>query len=134
MPGAVRVSWRQDAEVKTSLQTLSDPKLSNPSQDEEEVLLWPRKNLGQYSSLFLSPTHLSHTTNITLSRIKCERYIFIKKCVRSFVEVVINSWLCSRVYLYMYTCSRMWLYNIILKFGAEGQFTPTWRGIEPELN
>ena len=36
-----------------------------------------QKNLGQYSSLSLSPTHLSHTTNITLSRIKCERDIFI---------------------------------------------------------
>ena len=32
--------------------------------------------------------HLSHTTKTsTLSRIKCERYIFIKKCVRSFIEV-----------------------------------------------
>ena len=45
------------------------------------------KNLGHYSSLFPSPTPLSHTTNITFSRIKCERYIFIKKCVRSFIEV-----------------------------------------------
>ena len=48
-----------------------------------------RKTLGQYSSLSPSPTHLSHTRNITLSRKKCERYIFIKKCVRSFIEVVI---------------------------------------------
>ena len=33
-------------------------------------------------------TNLSHTTETsTLSRIKCERYIFIKKCVRSFIEV-----------------------------------------------
>ena len=33
-------------------------------------------------------THLSHTTETsTLSRIKCERYIFINKCVRSFIEV-----------------------------------------------
>ena len=48
-----------------------------------------QKNLGQYSSLSPSPAHLSHTTNITLSRIKCERYIFIKKYVRSFIEVCI---------------------------------------------
>ena len=44
------------------------------------------RNLGSIcSSLFLSPTHLSHITNInpfaTLLRIKCERYIFIKKWV-----------------------------------------------------
>ena len=45
------------------------------------------KNSGRYSSLSPSPTSLSHTTNITFSRIKCERYIFIKKCVRSFIEV-----------------------------------------------
>ena len=33
-------------------------------------------------------THLSHTTETsTLLRIKCERYIFIKKCVRSFIEI-----------------------------------------------
>ena len=33
-------------------------------------------------------THLSHTTETSmLSRIKCERYIFIKKFVRSFIEV-----------------------------------------------
>ena len=33
-------------------------------------------------------THLSHTTEAsTLFRIKCERYIFIKKCIRSFIEV-----------------------------------------------
>ena len=46
------------------------------------------KNLGQYSSLSQSPTHLSHTTEASpLSRINCERYIyfFIKKCV-SFVR------------------------------------------------
>ena len=51
------------------------------------------KNFGSIcSSLSPSPSHLSHITNInpfaTLSRIKCERYIFIKKCVRSFVEVL----------------------------------------------
>ena len=32
--------------------------------------------------------HPSHTTETsTLSRIKCERYVFIKKSVRSFIEV-----------------------------------------------
>ena len=38
-----------------------------------------QKNLGQYSCLSPSPTHLSHTTNITLSRIKCERLYFYKE-------------------------------------------------------
>ena len=44
-----------------------------------------RKGLGQYSSLSLSPTHLSHITNITLSKIKCDRlYFYIE--VYSFVH------------------------------------------------
>ena len=56
---------------------LRDPRLSNASQDEEDVLLWERKNLGQYSSPFLSPL-ISHTQQTsTLSKIKCERFIFI---------------------------------------------------------
>ena len=45
---------------------------------------------GQYVAVCprLQPT--SHTQPApTLSRIKCERYIFIKKCDRSFIEVVI---------------------------------------------
>ena len=46
-------------------------------------------------------THLSHTTESTLSRIKCERYIFIKKCVRSFIEVRHYLWLYFRLYLYV---------------------------------
>ena len=50
------------------------------------------------SSLSLSPTHLSHTRNITLSRIKCERYIFIKKRVCLFIEVVHYCWLCFHIY------------------------------------
>ena len=63
-----------------------------------------QKNLGKYSSLSLSPAHLSHITNITLSRIKCERFIFKKKCIRSFNEVRHYVWLCSA-----YIC--MWVYN-----------------------
>ena len=42
------------------LWALSDPRLSNSSQDTKEVLLWSRKNLGQYSSPSLSPL-ISHT-------------------------------------------------------------------------
>ena len=48
------------------------------------------------------PTDLSHTTETsTLSRIKWERYIFIKKCVRSFIEVV------NQCYDYGYTTARI---------------------------
>ena len=46
-----------------------------------------RRTLGQYVAVLSpSPTHLSHTRNITLSRIKCERYYFYKE-VCSFVSL-----------------------------------------------
>ena len=67
-----------------------------------------RRTWGQYSSLSPSPAHLSQTRNITLSRIKCERYIFIKKCVRSFIENRHYVWLCSA---YICICIYMRLYN-----------------------
>ena len=47
------------------------------------------KNLGQYSSLSLSPL-ISHTQqNITLSKIKCERFIFVERSV--FVRLLKSS-------------------------------------------
>ena len=93
---------RSESQRQTGLWALSDPRLSNSSQDKKEVLLWSEEFGSICSSLSPSPTHLSHTRNITLSRIKCERYIFIKKCVRSFIEVRHYCWLCFRIYLYMY--------------------------------
>ena len=54
------------------------------------------------SAAMVRRTHLSHTRNITLSRIKCERYIFIKKCVRLFIEVRRYVWLCSAYICIMY--------------------------------
>ena len=53
------------------------------------------ENRGSLRALDTQPTS-------TLSRIKCERYIFIKKCVCSFIEVRHYCWLCFRIYLYMY--------------------------------
>ena len=105
MPGAVRVNWREDANVRTSLQTeglaaLSDPRLSNPTKMRTKCSYGRRRTWGHYSSLSLSPAHHSHTTNITLSKIKCERLYFYKE-VYSFVYYV---WWCFCLYLYMYTC------------------------------
>ena len=68
-----------------------------------------QKNLVQYSSLCPSPTHLSHIIKITLSRIKCERYIFMKKCVRSSLKSSLL-WLCFRIYLYICICIFVYVY------------------------
>ena len=55
-------NWEPAAD--RGLWILSDPRLSNPSQDEKEVLLWSEELGSICSSLSPSPTHLSHTTNI----------------------------------------------------------------------
>ena len=44
-----------------------------------------------------SPTHLSQTTLSQPFRIKCERYIFLKKCVRSLLFLI----LFPHVYVYV---------------------------------
>ena len=59
---------------------------TTPAKMRKKCCYGRKKNLGQYSSLSLSPAHLSHTTNIPLLRIKCERYIFIKKCIHSLLK------------------------------------------------
>ena len=62
-----------------------------------------QKNLGQYSSLSPSPTHLSHTRNITLSKIKCERLYFYNE-VYLFVHwsSYIIGWLFPHIFIYVY--------------------------------
>ena len=74
--------WKPAADRGTW--TLSDRRLSNPAKMRKKS--WSgQNNLGQNNSLSRYPTHLSHTTNIPLSRIKCERLYFYKE-VCSFVH------------------------------------------------
>ena len=67
---------------------LNDPRLSNPAKMRKKycwvnIAVCPRLQL------------ISHTQpTSTLSRIKCDRYIFIK-CICSFIEVRHYVWLCS---------------------------------------
>ena len=127
VPVGVGVSWGTRCQRENQLAdwgladwglaALSDPRLRSPARMRKKCC-YGQKNLGLiYSSLSPSPTHLSHTRNITLSRIKCERYIFfIKKCVRSFIEVRIL--LLTIFQFIVVLCICMWLYNkiIILQF------------------
>ena len=110
VPAAVRVGDR-NAKVKNQLAegwALSDPRLSNPSQYAKAVLLWSREELVSIKQSVPVSTHLSHTTNITLSKIKCERFRFCKKVYSFVIEVVHNRLMMFThisVYLYMYTYS-----------------------------
>ena len=70
----------------------SRPRLSSPAERGKSAAIIQR-NLGSICCCVSpSPTHLSHITNInpfaTLSRIKCERYIFLKKCIRSSLLLI----------------------------------------------
>ena len=77
-----------------------DPRLRNSKPRWERNAAMVRKIWAQYSSLSPSSNHLSHTTNITLSRIMCERLYFYKE-VYSFVHWSSSLSLCSA---YIYTC------------------------------
>ena len=107
MPEAVRVSWGQDAEVRVSGRERALgpqwPAVEQPQPRWERSVAMIRRTWGQYSSLSLSPTHLWHTTNITLSRLSVRDYIFIKKCVRSFIEVHILCLVMFCLYVCGYT-------------------------------
>ena len=57
---------------------------------------------------------LTHNKHHLFENKMWEIYIFIQKCIPSFIEVVhyrFMLFLHVRVYLYMYTWSCMWLYN-----------------------
>ena len=97
----MKTSSRQRAWV------LSDPRLSSPDRMRKKRC-YGQKNFGSIcSSLSLSPTHLTNNQHQPFSRIKCERYIFIKKCNRSFIQVFnIVDYVSAYIwimYVYMYT-------------------------------
>ena len=76
---------------------LSDPWLSSLAEWERSAAP-DRGTWGQYVAVCsVSNSPLTHNPFATLSRIKCERYIFLKKCVRSSLLLV----LFPHIYLYV---------------------------------
>ena len=72
---------------------------ATPSQDEKEVLLWSREEFAV--NIAVRPclhSFLTHNKHHPFENKVWKNYIFIKRCIHSFVEVVIISWLCSRIY------------------------------------
>ena len=102
VPFAVGARCRSESQHQTEGFGPQDPGWA-AQQNEEEVPLWSEElGVNMWPSI-PSPTHLSHITNInpfaTLSRIKCERYIFLKS-----VFIHHYCWLCFRMYMYKYSC------------------------------
>ena len=100
---------RENKLADWGLWALSDPWLSKPKpRRERNAAMVKRRTWGQYSSLTPSPAHLSHTTTITFSRIKCERLYFHKEVCSS---VHWSSYIMFD-YVSAYICiCIMWLYN-----------------------
>ena len=108
------VSWRQDASVRISLQTegrkpsVTHGWATKPRWGRSAAMV-ARRTWGQYSSLSLSPTHLSHTTETSpFQEWSVRDYIFIKKCVRSFVHW--SSSLCLIMFLHIFVYVYVQLY------------------------
>ena len=86
----VGVRWEQDASVRISLQTEGlrssvTHGWATPAKMKKKCC-YGQKNFGSiYSSLFPSPTHLSHTTNINPFENKMREIYFYKE-VCSFVH------------------------------------------------
>ena len=79
----------------------SGPTVEQLSQNEEEVLLSEELWVNMWQSIPVSSSPLTHNQYQPF-RIKRERYIFIKKRVRSFFEVVI---------MFLFTFACIWIYN-----------------------
>ena len=94
-----------------------------PAQPEEgrSTAMVARRTLGQYVAVCpcLQLTSRTQPTS-TLSKIKRERYIFIKKRVCSFIEVRHYCWLCFRIYLHLV------IYNTFTEVVKVMNYTRQW--------
>ena len=104
---------RENQLADWGLAALSDSRLSNPAKMRKKCCYCWRRTWDQYSSLSPSPAHLTHTTTITLWRIKCKRLYFYKE-VCSFVHwsSCITVDYVPHIFVYV-LCSYVWLYNKI---------------------
>ena len=105
-------NWEPAADL--GLWALSVPTVEQPQPRWGRSTAMVRRTWGQNNSLSLSPTYLSHTTTITLSRIKCERLYFYKESC-SFVHWS-SSLLLTIFPLIFVLCICMWLYNSMSKW------------------
>ena len=107
-----RVSWEQDAEVRASGRQRASghqwPTVVQPQQRWGRSAAMVRRTRGQYVAVCPTLQLISHTQpTSTLSRLKCERYIFIKECVRLFIEVRI---LCLIMFLLIFVFVFVYVY------------------------
>ena len=91
----VQISWSQSVGVRGSENQLPAEglgpqglRLSSPAEWEISAAI-VRGTWGQYVAVCsVSNSPLTHNPFATFSRIKCERYIFLKKCIRSSLLLI----------------------------------------------
>ena len=103
---------------------LGDPRLSSPAEWERSAAI-VRGTWSQYVAVCsVSNSPLTHNPFTTLSRIKCERYIFLKNCVCSSLLLIMFPHVYVYVLLYHgYTITRcrrcaigvFWVWSIYQK-------------------
>ena len=105
---------------------------ASASQNEKEMLLWSREELGVNIAVCPRLQLISHTQQPSPFReLSVRDYIFIKKCVRSFIEVRHYVWLRSAYICICITFWCMWLYNI--RNSRIGFWFPIFRGRKPSI-
>ena len=101
LPFQLEIRYQRENQLADEGLGPSGPRLSSPAEWGRSAAIIQRNLASICCSLFPSPTHLSHITNInpfaTLSRIKCKRYIFLKKCVRTSLLLIVF----PHVYVYV---------------------------------
>ena len=98
-----RPEWEPANRLRTV--ALSDPRLSNPSHDAEDNSGCYGQEKGWVNMAVCPCLHSSLTHNRTINPFEnkvWEIHIFIKKCVRPFIEDRNYLWLYFHLYLYLY--------------------------------
>ena len=107
VPVGVGVSWgtrcqRENQLADWGLAALSDPRLSNLSQDDEELLLWSEELWC--SSLSTSPTHLSHITINPFENKVWEIYFCKEVCSLVHWSSSLLLIMFLHIFVYVYVC------------------------------
>ena len=103
VPAAVECSRRQECQCENQLADWGLQPLETSGRCGRSAAMVKRRT---WVNIAVCPClHSSLTPNRNIKNKVWELYIFVKKCVCSFIEVVIIVDYFSSLYLYMYTCS-----------------------------
>ena len=93
----LEIRCQRENQLQTEGLWPSGPPVEQPRKTRKKCC-YSQKSWGSICCSFVqSPTHLSHITLSQPLRIKCERYIFLKNCVRSSLLC----WLCFCMHMSM---------------------------------